>query len=89
MIALSIFIVVIVVVIAAVAFAARRRRFEDVARGAGRRLSIRRPAPDMIPTPEEVTREAAEHAHEYDAQDDRLDPHHGDRSSGHADPEVP
>ncbi|HVB18729.1 MAG TPA: hypothetical protein VNE22_00420 [Acidimicrobiales bacterium] len=90
MLVLSIFGGVLVVAIIAVAIALKRRRFESGALGeSDARMSIRRPTRDMIPTPEEVTREAAERTHEYDAQDDQLDPHHGEDPSGAKKPEVP
>jgi len=87
---LSIFVGVLIVAIIVVAIAVKRQRFESGALDkSDTRMSIRRPTRGMIPTPEEVTREAAERTHDYDAQDDQLDPHHGEDPPGAQGPQVP
>ena len=87
---MKVLIVVVVVVLVAIFVAARvvrRRSFESVAMGApGMHMSQERSTLEAIPTPEEATREAVARNQEYDAEDDQLDPHHGEHRD---EPEAP
>ncbi|MDE3083014.1 MAG: hypothetical protein KGJ39_06305 [Acidobacteriota bacterium] len=67
--------VALTLTIGAVALSARYRRFDPV-------VTFDEPSAfphsqlTLLPTPEEVTREAVHDHQHYDAEDDLLDPHH-------------
>ncbi len=78
--------VLFVFTIGAVALSARFRRFDPVVTFEEEPSVYPNAQTTLLPTPEEVTREALSDRQHYDAEDDLLDPHHSPAAPSEDDP---